>query len=587
MRSPVEHAARIRRSLDYWGNKCLAVFSNHLIALAIRGNKYLTCVLHIFSGLVMAESNLNLSEERKRMPARVFFQDASLVFKKDELGREIINIALPTALALLADPIASLIDTAFIGHIGWLFSLVFSNELLETLHFPALQYVRTTHAMYALVIQCVSVITEEETIVRVTDACESDNLEKGLSKDSETTKDLITESDSGKALQQSTSTSRNPKIANLKNEKKHIASASSALVIGGILGLLQAVFLILAAKPLLGFMGVKSGSPMLTPALQYLTLRSLGAPAILLSLAMQGIFRGLKDTKTPLFATVAGDITNIILDPIFIYVLHMGVRGAAIAHIISQYLISVLLLWRLMQKIVLLPPSLKTLQLGRFLKNGSLLLARVIAATICVTLAASFAARLGPIPMAAFQICLQIWLATSLLADGLAVAGQAIMASAFAEKDLKKATAAAVRVLQHGLVLGVVLALVLGVGMQFGSILFTKDKHVIHLISLTIPFVAATQPLNSLAFVFDGVNFGASDFTYSAYSMASLISLTEGAENLYVVVSIISTVSLFLLFHSHGYIGIWVALTIYMALRMIAGIWRMGTGTGPWRFLRN
>lgn len=44
-------------------------------------------------------------------------------------------------------------------------------------------------------------------------------------------------------------------------------------------------------------------SPMLTPARQYLTLRSLGAPAILIALAMQGVFRGLKDTKTPLFAT--------------------------------------------------------------------------------------------------------------------------------------------------------------------------------------------------------------------------------------------------------------------------------------------
>lgn len=42
---------------------------------------------------------------------------------------------------------------------------------------------------------------------------------------------------------------------------------------------------------------------MLTPAQQYLTLRSLGAPAILLSLAMQGVFRGFKDTKTPLYAT--------------------------------------------------------------------------------------------------------------------------------------------------------------------------------------------------------------------------------------------------------------------------------------------
>lgn len=49
---------------------------------------------------------------------------------------------------------------------------------------------------------------------------------------------------------------------------------------------------------------------------------------------------------------------------------------------------------------------------------------RVIAVTFCVTLAASLAARMGSIPMAAFQVCLQVWLMSSLLADGLAVAGQ-------------------------------------------------------------------------------------------------------------------------------------------------------------------
>lgn len=34
--------------------------------------------------------------------------------------------------------------------------------------------------------------------------------------------------------------------------------------------------------------------------------------------------------------TVAGDLANIILDPIFIFVFRLGVRGAAIAHVISQ-----------------------------------------------------------------------------------------------------------------------------------------------------------------------------------------------------------------------------------------------------------
>lgn len=36
----------------------------------------------------------------------------------DSLGLEILRIAIPAALALAADPVASLIDTVFIGHIG-------------------------------------------------------------------------------------------------------------------------------------------------------------------------------------------------------------------------------------------------------------------------------------------------------------------------------------------------------------------------------------------------------------------------------------------------------------------------------------
>lgn len=36
----------------------------------------------------------------------------------DELGQEILRIAVPAALALAADPLASLVDTAFIGRLG-------------------------------------------------------------------------------------------------------------------------------------------------------------------------------------------------------------------------------------------------------------------------------------------------------------------------------------------------------------------------------------------------------------------------------------------------------------------------------------
>ncbi|KAL2945789.1 hypothetical protein AAZX31_U029100 [Glycine max] len=53
-----------------------------------------------------------------KMPLFVFFKDARNVFKLDALSREILGIALPSALAVSADPIASLIDTAFIGRLG-------------------------------------------------------------------------------------------------------------------------------------------------------------------------------------------------------------------------------------------------------------------------------------------------------------------------------------------------------------------------------------------------------------------------------------------------------------------------------------
>ncbi|KAF5469719.1 hypothetical protein F2P56_010286 [Juglans regia] len=608
----------------------------------------------------MAENRSLSSDGRnwKRMPFFVFFRDARLVFKLDTLGWEILGMAVPAALAVAADPIASLIDTAFIGHIG-------PVELAAAGISIALFNQASRITIFPLVSITTSFVAEEDTVGRVgikeaekgsdkqnetTDQCtpedamledmergeagkKGQNLEKSLPKDSEmkefmpgdvkldlekddpkqnvenaesssakksrvkresmqensTLEDVdrgsATTSDEGKKNQDQYDFdddttmdgkagigSSKRKSAKTKTEKRHIASASTALLFGSILGVFQAIVLILGAKPLLHVMGVKSSSPMIAPALKYLKLRSLGAPAVLLSLAMQGIFRGFKDTKTPLYVIVVGYTINIILDPILIFVLRLGISGAAIAHVLSQYLILSILLCMLMRKVYLLPPSRKELQFSRFLKNGGLLLARVVAVTFCVTLAASLAARLGSTSMAAFQTCLQVWLTSSLLSDGLAVAGQAILACAFAEKDYKKATATANRVLQMGVVVGLGLLVIVGGGLYFGAGVFTKDKNVLHLMYLGIPFIAGTQPINTLAFVLDGVNFGASDFAYTAYSM--------------IIMAIASITSEYLLAKARGYIGIWYALIIYMGLRTVAGVWRVGTATGPWRFLR-
>ncbi|XP_061350239.1 protein DETOXIFICATION 42-like [Gastrolobium bilobum] len=509
------------------------------------------------------KESLHSSGDGRRIPISNFFTDARLVLKPDNLGREILSIALPSAMALTADPIASLVDTAFIGQIG-------PVELAAVGVSIALFNQISRIAIFPLVSVTTSFVAEEDTLNGASPLVkESKCLKTGPIMDAEM-KELIPHEDTGANVHKSDMVGVSFNMVKVKHKRRQVPSASSALVIGGILGLIQAIVLISAAKPLLNFMGVASDSPMLNHAQNYLTLRSLGAPAVLLSLAMQGVFRGFKDTKPPLYATVAGDVTNIALDPLFIFVFHLGVSGAAIAHVICQYLICVILLWSLMEKVDLIPPSIKHLQFDRFLKNGFLLLIRVIAVTFCVTLAASLAARQGSTSMAAFQVCLQVWLAVSLLADGLAVAGQAILAGAFANKDYDKAKATASGVLKLGLVLGMALAFILGTGLHFGAKLFTKDVDVLHLIRIDYfyQFVEATQPINALAFVFDGINFGASDFAYSGFSL--------------VVVAIVSIICLLILSSAGGFIGIWIALTIYMGLRASVGFLRIGTGSGPW-----
>ncbi|XP_028776986.1 protein DETOXIFICATION 43-like [Neltuma alba] len=526
------------------------------------------------------ESNNTVQELKSnnkwfKFPLLVFFEDARAVFKLDSIGRELLGMAVPAAMAVASDPIASLIDTAFIGHIGPVelaaagVSITLFNQASRITIFP-------------LVSVTTSFVAEEDTLKKISDTekgfpiKENNDINNNIGDDDES--DTV-EKNSDKNINTNTSESssldnkaKNKSEKKKKKEKKQIASASTALIFGTILGLIQASLLIFAAKPLLLLMGAKPDSPMLILGEKFLKLRALGSPAVLLALSMQGIFRGFKDTTTPLYVIVSGYSLNVALDPILIFYCKLGLQGAALAHVISQYLMALALLVLLMRKVNLSPPSTKDLQIFRFLRNGGLLMARVVAVTFVVTFAASLATRLGPITMAAHQTCQQVWITSSLLSDGLAVAIQAVLACSFAEKNYAKAKASAVRILQITFVMGVGLSVIVGFGLGFGASIFSKTPSVLHLIKIGFPFVAASQPINALSFVFDGVNYGASDFTYAAVSL--------------VLVSIVSVGIEFLLYKAKGYIGIWIGLTIYMALRMLAGIWRMGTGTGPWRFLR-
>jgi putative MATE family efflux protein len=71
-------------------------------------------------------------------------------------------------------------------------------------------------------------------------------------------------------------------------------------------------------------------------ALEYGYVIALGLPFVMIGTTLNSIIRADGSPKYAMTSMVTGAILNIILDPIFIFVFHMGVEGAAIATIISQ-----------------------------------------------------------------------------------------------------------------------------------------------------------------------------------------------------------------------------------------------------------
>lgn len=79
-------------------------------------------------------------------------------------------------------------------------------------------------------------------------------------------------------------------------------------------------------------------------ALEYGWIIGLGLPFMMISAAINSMIRADGSPKYAMGSMVIGAILNVILDPVFIFVFHMGVRGAAIATVIGQvasFLVSV------------------------------------------------------------------------------------------------------------------------------------------------------------------------------------------------------------------------------------------------------
>ncbi len=101
-----------------------------------------------------------------------------------------------------------------------------------------------------------------------------------------------------------------------------------------LLSVILFTVLMLVKHPLLGAIGASSET--IVYAEDYIGTYLWGTPFVLVTIGMNGYISAQGRSGIAMLSTLIGAVVNIILDPIFIYVMGLGVKGAAIATVISQ-----------------------------------------------------------------------------------------------------------------------------------------------------------------------------------------------------------------------------------------------------------
>lgn len=419
-----------------------------------------------------------------------------------------IAIALPALIGMLADPLLSLMDTAYVGRVG-------SMEL-------------------AALGACTSIFHLAFNAFRATTAATTSLVANSLAK----------------------------------NRRRAQSVTSLSLKFGWWLGVSVLISLLLFGNKALSGMGVAMDSPLYSPAAAYLFTRCWAAPVVLVLSVAEGAFRGYGDTVIPLAASLTAAFINLILDPVLMFKpVGWGVRGAAAATAISQFGAAVVYAYFLFKR-TMLPPNRKGVtqipsvinsrsrkpasskeddlmmtldvimnekepveqdsskdmssddaedarpkgvirtiigaNLSMMVKQGSLLFGWAFAT--------ARATRLGPQHVAAHQVALSVWLIFAMILDGTAVSAQVLMSRAHALRDRLQVSSLTKYMVKFALLQGLGSMIILDALDLTVPRIFTPDLEIQKFLHEIMPHLAAQQVLVSMTLVMESLAAGANQF---------------------------------------------------------------------------
>jgi MATE family multidrug resistance protein len=319
-----------------------------------------------------------------------------------------------------------------------------------------------------------------------------------------------------------------------------------------------------------------------TAAIHYSLWRLPEGPAVAANLALSAFFRGLSDTRTPLLATVAGILVNIVLAWLLIFghcgFPACGVAGAGIAISAGSWTMLVVLLVALLQpklraRYGTRPCAPRREPMLRFLRTSAPIGGQWLLDMTSFAIFGSIVARMGDVSMAASQAMLQLLSLSFMQAIAISLASGAMIGRYLGAGDLDAATRSyrSACLLSFGLT--ALVAIWLLAMPESLLAIFSHDPRVLKLGRPLLALAAVFQIIDAIGITASGSLRGAGDTRWPFAVQATLAWLLR-LPAVYVLAVVLGK----------GVLGAWIAELIYVSAIAAAFTWRFRTGR--WRHMR-
>lgn len=307
------------------------------------------------------------------------------------------------------------------------------------------------------------------------------------------------------------------------NIKEIIPLVPQAFLISIVLGLVTWGVTAVFAESIFGILyNTEASDPLIKAyALDYYHIRAMGLPLALLIAGIFGVFRGFQNTTWAMWISISAGVLNIVLDLALVHgitdlIPAMGVKGAAWASFFSQIFMVVAGLWILLWKTPFnLNLNLKPHpEMRRMIGMTINMVIRTFALNLAFFVAYRYANDYGKETLAAYTIGVNIWLFSSFFIDGFSNAGNAMAGKLLGANDRVGLRKLGSRLIRINSGIAVLLALIYAAFYPVLGKLFSDDAIVLEIFSSFFWVVIVCQPMNAIAFTFDGIFKGLGETTY-------------------------------------------------------------------------